>query len=437
MKTRMILSLGLSALVMGGTMVGCTATQGGLASAGSREAAVAAKLAARDAARASAALADNDPAQAVARAENAVSLMPQNASYRSLLGQSYLKAGRFASARTALTDALKLAPADGRIALNLALAQIATGDWNAARAMLDENGGTISATDRGLALALAGDPAGAVSMLTGVVRSGSATPKARQNLALALALGGQWQGARVVASADMSPADVDARIEEWAVFAKPATASDQVAKLLGVRAAPDPGQPIALALVAPVAIGPAEAHGSSPLRVSTTLSPAAVDVPLAVAEAAVAALPTPQAKAADVSLATRAFTPRPVATPVPLIRPEPRAMKVALTQAVLPAPKSGDWFVQVGAFSNVAIARDGWRHATRRMPALAARTPTNARYASKNGAVYRLAFGGFARAQADSICRSYRASGGACFVRAGAGDRVASWVAKRVQLASR
>ena len=440
MKTRMLLSLGLSALVMGGTMVGCTAQSGGLASAGTREAAVAAKLAARDAARASKALAKDDSVQAVAAAESAVALMPQNANYRALLGQGYLKAGRFASARTAFADTLKLTPDDGRVALNLTLAQIALGDWRAARETLSVHEAIIPAADRGLALALAGDPATGVAMLTQVVRSGAATAKNRQNLALTLALAGQWQMARVVAAADMSPADVDARLEQWAAFAKPASASDQVATLLGVRAAPDPGQPVALALVAPVSFDQAVAQAETPAPTAAPIS-APSATPIEVAEAALATLPTPAAAPAaapaDVRLAERAMTSLPVARPAPLIAAQMRAIKVALKRVPVAAPTRGDWFVQIGAFRNVAVSRDGWRHATRRMPALASRIPTNARFASKSGAVYRLAFGGFARSEADQLCRRYRASGGACFVRTGAGDRVAQWANKPVQLASR
>lgn len=417
MKTRMILSLGLSALVMGGTMVGCTANRGGLASAGTRDAAVAAKLAQRDADRARKALAKGEGAEAAAHAEAAVALMPQNAAYRALLGQGYLKAGRFASARAAFADTLALEPGDGRSALNLALAEIALGDWNAARATLSTHQATIPATDRGLALALAGDPAGGVAMLTEVVRSGQATAKARQNLALTYALAGQWREARIVAAADMSPADVDRRLEQWAAFAKPQSSSDQVASLLGVSPASDPGQPVALALSAPVAVGQAVADAPAP--------PA--ETPVAVA--AVSATP------ADVKLAEQAMAPIPEARPAPLLRADTRAIKVALTRAA--APAKGNWYVQVGAFRNAAVAQDGWRKVTRRMPTLARSMPTTARFAAKSGSFYRLAVGGFARGEADAVCRRYRATGGACFVRSAAGDQIASWAAKPIQLASR
>ena len=55
---------------------------------------------------------------------------------------------------------------------------------------------------------------------------------------------------------------------------------------------------------------------------------------------------------------------------------------------------------------------------------------------TKTGTFYRLSVGGFARGDAVSMCSAYRARGGACFVRAGAGDQIAMWARGR-ELASR
>ncbi|WP_334000477.1 hypothetical protein [Sphingomonas aurantiaca] len=158
-----------------------------------------------------------------------------------------------------------MSPTSGKAALNLALSQVATGDWQAARQTLATQAAIIPALDRGLALSLAGDTAGGIALLTEVARSPETNVKVRQNLALSFALAGRWQEARVVAAADMAPGDVDARLEQWALFAQPAAASDQVASLLGVRAAADSGQPVALALnPARVAPGvPAQAMASA------------------------------------------------------------------------------------------------------------------------------------------------------------------------------
>ena len=193
MKTRVFLSMGLSALVLGGTMVGCSASDGGtgIASASSRDDAFAAKAGMANARRAQAALAKRDGDGAVRYAEAAVGIMPQSADYRLLLAQGYLEAGRFTSARQGFADALALAPENGKAALNLALMQTAGGDWQAARLTLAQNAAIIPASDRGLALALAGDAQGAITLLTDVARSSGSNAKVRQNLALSLALAGQ------------------------------------------------------------------------------------------------------------------------------------------------------------------------------------------------------------------------------------------------------
>ncbi|HET9510123.1 MAG TPA: tetratricopeptide repeat protein, partial [Sphingomonas sp.] len=183
--------------------------------------------------------------RAIAKAEAAVALDPRNAGYRSLLGQAYLAAGRFPSAVAALSDALALDPSDGAAALHLALAQIATGQWDAARGTLTTHD-TIPAKDRGLAFALAGDPGTAITVLTQAAREPDADAKTRQNLALSLALAGRWNEAKAVASFDMSPADVDQRMAQWAAFATPSGAADQVAALLGVVPVEDAGQPTRL-----------------------------------------------------------------------------------------------------------------------------------------------------------------------------------------------
>ncbi|WP_430983686.1 hypothetical protein, partial [Escherichia coli] len=80
----------------------------------------------------------------------------------------------------------------------LALAQIATGDWAGARKTLDTHAATIPVADRGLAIALAGDPATAVEVLEPAARAPEADAKIRQNFALSLALAGRWREAQTV-----------------------------------------------------------------------------------------------------------------------------------------------------------------------------------------------------------------------------------------------
>lgn len=457
MTTRMVLKLSGAALLLGGSMVGCTAQGGhdGLASASSRDASRSARAADINAARAARALGKHDTLAAVSFAEAAVEFAPHDADKRVLLGQSYLQAGRFTSARQAFADALDLAPDNGRAALNFALASIATGDRTAARQALDTHADAIAPADRGLALALAGDPASAVELLTQVARSPQTSATVRQNLALSLALAGNWPMARVVAAADLSPADVDARLEHWAAFAQPQASSDQVAALLGVVPVSDAGQPVTLALnastpavavaavTAPAPVVPAAESDTRVAEVAVA-RPAAEQVAVAAPIPTSVPVPAPAAVAVqDVPPPTLLSTARVDPSPMPaihhraantvaaLIRPAHGPMKVALRAPAptpMPAVAKGDWYVQIGAFDSPAVAKDAWGRAKRRMPALAQHGPSGMEFSSKAGTFYRLSVGGYARIDAVSLCLRYRKVGGQCFVRAGAGDQIAQWL---------
>ncbi|WP_425230290.1 SPOR domain-containing protein [Sphingomonas sp.] len=388
------------------------------------------------------ALTRHDAASAIVAAEQAVTLAPREAAYRLLLGQSYLQAGRFASAAQAFTDTLALdggsGAINGKAALNLALMQVASGDWQAARRTLGSHRDTVPVSDRGLALALAGDTEGAVALLTEVVRSPQATPKARQNLALAYALGGQWQAARVVAAVDMSPADVDARMLEWAAFAQPQAASDQVAGLLGVHPVADNGLPATLALNTPAPVAaPGQAEA---VQVAAAVEPAP-------ATAAAAPQPVPVAFGAPHEVV------QPIAVQpagAPLITPPAGPSRVRVqagsasvrTASAAPAAAhamaGGAWFVQLGAYANAGVAHDAWGRARHRYAGFAAHQPQGVSFRRGTATFYRLSVGGFARTDADRACRAYKARGGDCFVRAGAGDQVASWArGGGVQMAAR
>lgn len=107
MNRRLALSFTMSALLLGGSMVGCT-HDAHLASASARDGDKAASQAADLAGKAGNALAKKKGDKAVDFAEAAVALQPRDADYRVLLGQSYMQAGRFASAHEAFIDTLAL-----------------------------------------------------------------------------------------------------------------------------------------------------------------------------------------------------------------------------------------------------------------------------------------------------------------------------------------
>lgn len=447
-------SVGAIALALGGVAVMCAAGDP------MNVVSPSAKAADKAARKAAKALTKHEADTAIAAAEEAVTLAPTVAGYRMILGQSYLQAGRFRSAGEAFADTLKLDGGNGRAALNLALTQIAGGDWQGARHTLEIHADTISAGDRGLAMALSGDTAGAVALLTQVARSPEASPKVRQNLALAYALGGQWGVARVVAAADMSPADVDARLQQWAAFAQPSGAADQVASLLGVQPVADGGQPTALALnrpaVAPVAVAQAESVPAPAPVVQVAAAPASVPVEVAgpvaapvqpvVAHAAQAAPVVSVAPAITFAASREVVQPLPVALierteaafktalkAFPQVKPAP--LRAAFASAKTFTPTAGSWHVQLGAFENAGVAKDAWSRATRRFAAFKGHTPQGATFRTAAASFYRLSVGGFSRATADQACRQYRARGGVCFVRQSAGDQIASWVKPGERLA--
>ena len=444
MNTSSIARLGLVGLAYGTILV-----------TGAADAPREASEAAKQAERTVKALGRHDAAGAIAAAEQAVRFAPTDAGYRLLLGQSYLQAGRFVSAAQAFGDTLALDGSNGKAALNLALTQIATGDWQTARRTLGAHSDTIPAADRGLAMALAGDTEGAVALLTEIARSPAATPKVRQNLALSYALAGQWQAARVVAAADMSPADVDARLQQWAAFSQPDAASDQVASLLGVRPVNDVGQPTALALnapVAPVAVARAEPVPSPAPVVVAIAAPVVQAVPAPTPDASriafaprhevVQALPAALIARASgpvkVAVASRAAAARPSVAPATRVAAvRPPAARPTRVAALAHKPASGTWFVQLGAYANAGVAHDDWGRARRRYAAFAGHTPQGATIKVGAASFYRLSVGGFARADADHACQGYRAAGGHCFVRTGAGEQVASWAGGGSQVAAR
>ncbi len=412
-RSRALFSVGASALLLG---AGCsTSGSGDLAvasdAAGARSQSRIDKLVNK----AEVAIAEHRGSAAVKYAEQLVALSPSDPAHRALLAHAYLQAGRFPSAAQAAGDALALDPREPRAALDLALAQTALGDWTAARATLATYAEVLRPADRGLALALAGDPIGGAVLIGEEARGAAGSATARQNLALALALGGRWAEARAVAAVDLTGDELERRMREWMVFVQPTTSSQQVATLLGTEAVADPGQPLALALVRPAAAAPvAVAQAPAP-------APVAVPVPADVADAA---------PLAAVRFAPRQEIVQPIAARVAVSQDVPRRIEAAV-------PARGRYYVQLGAHDDAAVARDAWETARRRYRALAGLTPSGVEARVGEGRFYRLSVGGFARPEAVALCERLRAQGGRCFVREQAGDQVADWAKPGRQLAAR
>ncbi len=357
-------------------------------------------------------------AKAVVRAESEVASRPDDVAARTALGQAYLAAGRFASAATALDDAMALGDNSGRTALALALAKLGSGDAREAVAILDDWRGEIPAGDLGLALALSGETSRGVAVLADALRNGDNTPKLRQNLAYAYALDGRWTEAKLMAAQDVPADELDKRLAFWALSMLPDRNVDRVAALIGVPAtALDPGQPAALALnIAPaveaapqLAVAEPAAAPSLPVAPTGELAPANAPAMTTAVASAPALTILEQNAVAQRQAAVRI---------APAVSPRP-ARNLVAAAAAKPA-RDGNHFVQLGAFSSAQGARRAWDIFTRRDPGLAAYRMTITPAVVHGKAVWRVAAGGLAgRGAATSLCSKVKSSGGACFAYAG------------------
>ncbi len=400
------------------------------------------------ASKAQTALAKGDTGKAVSLAENAVLADPQNASYRAMLGATYMEDGRFQSAATSFSDAMTLGDTSARTALSLALAQIASGDSASARALLNDHSDALDPADLGLALALAGDPDQGVHILSDAIRGGQNTPKMRQNLAYAYALQGDWRRARLMAAEDVPANQVNDRIASWAQMTAPGDFHRRVATLLNVPVTSDSGMPAQLALsntpsgaqlaaeaaaqlpaasinanqaIAAVSNDELPALGSASAapapafaQASTTRDYMAASVPTAVVPA-----PAEEPKRAPANFG-QAFASDVVSQPAPTRVAAFVATPVQPKPAIWSTAKGGDHMIQLGSFSSE-------KGAHRAIGIYAKRYASISKYdmvisqARVNGKTYwRVAAGNMPRFDARNICSNVQARGFGCIAYAAA-----------------
>ena len=422
-------TVALTALATASILAGCASsgTRVTLGASGSKVAGTEVGTATR----ALAALQGGDHATAVRFAELAVEKAPTDPGLRTLLGDSYLAAGRFASAETTYQDSLALASGQPAVALKAILVAIAQGKQDAALVRLDELRSQIDAADAGLAMALAGQPGNAIAVLDEAARAPDADGRVRQNLALAHALAGNWDSARAIAAQDLPADQLDARMADWMALGRPGSTVQQVATLIGVQpAASDPGQPVRLALrTENVRMAEAQAP-AAPSQLTETQS-----APLEVA----AIEPAPEVQPAYVAPQVE-----PLPAPVAVAAAEPAFITPAsIRSGRLPKPQqlhrsatarfggTSPAVVQLGAYGSPARVQAAWASASRRFASLKRYTPASARFASAKGTFYRLSLKGFGSdREARLLCESLKRSGSACFVRNVAGDTPVRFAAR-------
>jgi Flp pilus assembly protein TadD len=334
-------------------------------------------------------------------AEQRVSLAPDDLEARRALAQIYFTSGRFRSAAQACDDALAIAPADEALRLKKALALLAQGNSVAAVGELDRIG---NLPDAGLAYALAGQTRRGVDILAQAARHSDATPRTRQNLALALALDGQWARARVVAAQDLDAATLEARVRQWAVLVATADPAAQTAGLLEITPAADDGRPMELAYIPPEAR--VRQVAAAPAVVETSPLPNPVEV-----AAAAPIVVTPVAAAAPAGGAVKASASSPA--------PRLAARKIGAAVSTAPANR---WVVQIAAYDRAELLEANWQRLRRNNAELLGDyEAVRSEVTIGNRRYYRLALAGFdGRVEAVDLCEALQAKGRACFVRSSA-----------------
>jgi Flp pilus assembly protein TadD len=414
-------------------------------------------------ATASAAIDSASPAQAITQGEAAVRKDPRDAGLRAALGRAYLRSGRFESAAAVLSDAMTLGDGSPRTVLSLALARTAMGEQVQALTLLQGVQGSLPAADYGLALALAGQPAQGISVLSEAARAGQSTEKLRQNLAYAYALDGRWGEARTLVAMDLPADKVDSRLTQWAASARPEAVRTRVAALLGAPVVADAGLPGVLALngapsehlavKAPVAAPlPAPAAAPAPERELPALTGDTAPAPAAQPAAEPARAMGGMLASADTPPAPPAFTPvtpqgvnqapttyepvsKPVATPLrvayaaadkpraekPRLRAEKPVVKASVKLAKArseddaPRAANGTHLIQIGAFSSSANAERARKLALAHRPELRAHDIVITKAVVNGRDFWRVAASGFDSASASGACGRVKKAGGACF----------------------
>jgi Flp pilus assembly protein TadD len=286
--------------------------------------------------------------RAVQQAEAAVLADPRNASYRAMLGNAYLAAGRFASAETSFNDAMLLGETSPRTALSLALALNAQAKYSEAASVLADWESEIAVADLGLAYSLSGQPERGIHLMSNAIRGGENTVKMRQNLAYSYAMAGRWREARLMAAEDLPADKVGDRMQEWAQMSSPLAYEHRVAGLLGVPAGVrDAGQPVQLALANNPAIDQIAAEASALAAAEEATSEAAAPqfavstlTPAPASREELPAVSTPQLSLESYAAPTTNFTEafEPTDAPAPAQPARTRYASAPVSQA--PAPRA-------------------------------------------------------------------------------------------------
>jgi len=362
------------------------------------------------------------------------------------IGLAYALAGRTDRAVQILEDAARRPSVTPRIRQNLALAYAISGDWRRARAVAAQD---LSAADLGPRLqqwAEFARPDSGPAQIAGLLGVAPVSDPG-QPVRLALAPTADPSAVAFAEAVPQAAPEVS-----QASFAAPAPAPApeapvyvETAYAQAPVAAPQPveAQPVEIASVEAETVWVPTAQAYETVS-EPAPAPAPAPVQLAAAEA-------PQsAPLADVAEAIEQVPEAPAPSPVDqryaaaartLVQPQAPLIRAPVTAARTPPPAfrraqpviaRGDRpvVVQLGAFSNEGNAERAWVQAHRDY-ALGDYRPLTTTFQHGGRTLHRVAVAGFASTgDAQRLCASIKSRGGACFVRAQAGDAAVRWAAR-------
>ncbi len=167
-------------------------------------------------------LGEND--RSIASFRRAIAVAPGSAGAQFGLGRELLTAGRPPEAEAAFRRVLEILPHDARAWTDLGIAldlQDKHTEAQAAYASALANAPDLDAArvNMGLSLALSGEAGKALEILRPLGSSPNAPPRVRHDLATALALSGDRAGAERLLRPDLTPEQVQAAMDAYAVLA--------------------------------------------------------------------------------------------------------------------------------------------------------------------------------------------------------------------------
>src|SRR5580658_6766506 len=367
------------------------------------------------------------------------------------LGRVFLAQHKPAEANLEFDGALKHSPGDTRALNGAAVALDNLGQHEKAQ-IFYRRGLAIAPEDRilrnnyGLSLALSGNYAQAVGVLRPLVDAPGATARNRQNLALALALGGERAEAQKLDQVDLDTASVDNNLRFYdALRAAPAGAGATLPASAALPAStpipadaparPAAPAPLAPAVVASAAVPVPSPAQTAPLPAPVPLAPPGLESSAATppAPAPAEALPAPVPQAPPVAVEVAALpsapapppetdAPRAAAVPAPAAAALPAAPSRSAAGGPRPveSKRGGQFALQLAVYQKISGIAVGWqKYKSGFSDIVGALEPRVAMVdlGDGRGPLYRLKAGPFGSASAaEAACQKLKSAGSDCRV---------------------